>query len=648
VRHSSSRHRLIAFLGAVLLGCVAAFLPGAARAAPSDTQTAWRLLDYLAVDYGGAVSGGKITSASEYAEMREFSASVSEKLTALPANPAKARLLQESVGLQRAIDRKAAAEDVASLARTLGTDLLRAYPMPMGPAKLPDLTRGAQLFGQTCAACHGANGDANTPTARQLNPHPVAFTDRQRADQRTPFALYQVIDQGLEGTAMASFSNLPPADKWALAYRASRFAYPDSLAAEGKAVWDGNPSLRAQIRDLDVLSNTSEQSLAGEIGPGRAAAVIAYLRANPGAVTTQGSTLAIARQRLQESLAAYGAGDRSRAKELALSAYLDGFEPIEPVLTGRDPALLSRVEQAMGQLRAAIAAGRDPAEVRGRVLAIDTLFGEVEAALAPDQASAASAFVGAMTILLREGLEALLIVVAMLAFLAKADRPDMTKPVHYGWVSALAAGGLTWWAATSLITVSGASREMTEGFGSLLAAAVLLFVGIWMHGKAQAGQWQRYIREKLSRALSGGSGWFLFALAFVAVYREIFETILFYAAMAAEGHVEALVAGGIAGAVVLAAVAVAMLRFSKQLPIGKFFAYSSALVAILAVVLAGKGVAALQEAGLLGVSPLESLPRVSVLGLFPTIQGIAAQALTLLILFLGFAWNRRESRLLHA
>jgi high-affinity iron transporter len=97
--------------------------------------------------------------------------------------------------------------------------------------------------------------------------------------------------------------------------------------------------------------------------------------------------------------------------------------------------------------------------------------------------------------------------------------------------------------------------------------------------------------------------------------------------------------------VVLAAIAVAMLRFSRQLPIGKFFAYSSALVAVLAVVLAGKGVAALQEAGLLGIAPVDSLPRISLLGLFPTMQGIAAQVLTLLILFLGFAWNRRERRL---
>ena len=86
-----------------------------------------------------------------------------------------------------------------------------------------------------------------------------------------------------------------------------------------------------------------------------------------------------------------------------------------------------------------------------------------------------------------------------------------------------------------------------------------------------------------------------------------------------------------------------MLRFSQRLPIGKFFGYSSALVAVLAVVLAGKGVAALQEAGLISIHPLSAIPRISMLGLFPTLQGIAVQVATFLILLGGFAWNRRAS-----
>jgi high-affinity iron transporter len=625
----------------------AGLMPGpvlAAAAAQTDVQTVWQLLDYLAVDYGGAIRDGKVVSASEYAEMREFSASAQQKISSLPAQPARAELIAESRRFGSLIERKASPREVAAAAHALGQHLLAAYPVPLGPSRTPDLAQGDRLFQQTCASCHGARGDAKTQVARQLDPPPIAFVDRARASQRSPFALYQVINQGLEGTAMQSFAQLSDADKWALAFRVSRFAYSDRLAEQGKRIWDDDPGLRSKIPDLKALSSLTEGQLAAEIGPDRAGAVIAYLRADPEALVAKTSSLAVARTRLNESLAAYRAGNREEAKRLALAAYLDGFEPVEPMLSARNATLLAKVEQEMGELRAGIAANRDPGEIGAKVAEIQSLFDEAEATLAPDQASNASAFLGAFTILLREGLEALLIVVAMLAFLNKAERPELTRSVHVGWVGALGAGVLTWWVATSLITISGASRELTEGFGSLLAAAVLLFVGIWMHGKAQAGQWQRYIREKLHNALAKDSRWFLFSLAFIAVYREVFETILFFTAMAAEGGVGSLVAGGLAGGATLAAIAVAMLRFSRRLPIGKFFSYSSALVAILAVVLAGKGVAALQEAGLVSIHPLAALPRISLLGLFPTLQGIAAQAVTLLALLVGFAWNRRTSR----
>jgi high-affinity iron transporter len=633
------RHFLVSF--AILL---AAALPATASAQANDVETAWRLLDYVAVDYGGAVRDGRVVSTSEYAEMREFSGSVAEKVAALPDKPAKAALVGESGRFKALIERRTSPQEVAIAARTLGAHLLAAYPVPLGPKQAPDLVRGAQLFRQNCASCHGANGDAKTPMAHQLDPPPIAFAERHRASQRSPFALYQVINQGLEGTAMQSFAQLPDHDKWALAFEASRFAYPDSLARQGKRIWESQPDVRSKVPDLNALSSLSESQLANEIGVDQAGPVIAYLRANPAALAAKVSTLAIARARLNESLTAYRAGNRDEAKRLALAAYLDGFEPVEPMLSARNPTLLAEVEREMGQLRASIGANRDASEIASQVAGIQSLFDQAEASLAPDQASDASAFLGALTILLREGLEALLIVVAMLAFLNKADRPELTRPVHVGWIGALGAGVLTWWVATRMISVSGASRELTEGFGSLLAAAILLFVGIWMHGKAQAGQWQRYIREKLHNALARDSRWFLFSLAFIAVYREVFETILFFTAMAAEGSVGSLIAGGLAGGAALAAIAVAMLRFSQRLPIGKFFSYSSALVAVLAVVLAGKGVAALQEAGLVSIHPLAILPRISLLGLFPTLQGVAVQIATLLALLLGFAWNRWSSR----
>src|SRR5687768_1187338 len=206
----------------LLIALAALAIPTPASAKPQDVQTAWRLLDYIAVDYREAVQAGRIVNQLEYDEMVEFSASVGERLKPLPAKPAKAQLMLGAAELQRAIAAKAPPEDIDRQARSLASALLKAYPVPLAPSEAPDLARGAALYAQNCASCHAAKGDANVPVAKTMDPPPIAFTDRARAGERSPFALYQVIDQGLEGTMMSSFRHLPEADKWALAFHAAR------------------------------------------------------------------------------------------------------------------------------------------------------------------------------------------------------------------------------------------------------------------------------------------------------------------------------------------------------------------------------------------------------------------------------------------
>jgi high-affinity iron transporter len=632
----------------IALACallLALALPGAARADDAAVQTTWRLLDYVAVDYPGAIQDGRIVSQLEYDEMREFSASIRQRLAALPERPQRAALLAGAERLQQAIAAKAAPPDVERLARSLAGQLLAAYPVPMAPAGAPDLSRGQALYSQVCASCHAADGSARVPIATSMDPPPIDFTDRARARERSVFALYQVISQGLEGTPMQSFAHLPEADRWALAFRAGQFAYPAQLAQQGERLWRSDGAIRARIPDLQTLVSLTPTALARDIGEGRAAAVMAYLRANPAVVAqSQGAgSLARARDLLRQSIAAYARGERDRASELALASYLDGFEPVEAVLGARDGGLVAEVEREMGALRAAIGRGAPAEDIAARGERLNALFTRAEAALAPEASSAASTFLGAFAILLREGLEALLIVIAMITFLVRAERRELLRYVHAGWIGALVAGVATWWAATHIVTISGADRELTEGFGSLLAAAILLFVGVWMHGKAQAGAWQAYVRDKLDRALTKGSAWLLFALAFIAVYREVFETIIFYAALGAQGEGAALIGGTLAAALVLALIAWAMLRFGRRLPIAKFFQYSAALIAVLAVVLAGKGVAALQEAGLIGVTPLAGFPRSPILGLYPTAETLGAQLAMALLLAAGFYRSRRSA-----
>ncbi|HEU4705205.1 MAG TPA: cytochrome c, partial [Sphingomicrobium sp.] len=336
----------------LLVALAALALPAPAAAQSGDVQTAWRLLDYIAVDYREAVHGGRVVNRLEYDEMVEFSASVAERMRSLPDKPAKPQLVKGAAALQKAIAARTAPEAIDRQARGLASALLAAYPVPLAPAEAPDVERGARLYADNCASCHGSRGDADGPIAKAMDPPPIAFTDRARAGERSPFALYQVIDQGLEGTAMASFRHLPEADKWALAFHSGRLAYPAGLAAEGKRLWDSDPALRRRIPDLAALAGLTPAELGREIGETRAAALIAYLRSHPAALASPAGagTLALARERLGQSLAAYEAGERERARALALSAYLDGFEPSEPLLASRDAALMARVEQAMAQL----------------------------------------------------------------------------------------------------------------------------------------------------------------------------------------------------------------------------------------------------------------------------------------------------------
>lgn len=618
---------------------------GAAMAAATPTETVWRLLDYVAVDYPGAVENGRVVSPGEYAEMVEFSATVKTRIAALPGIEKQPDLKKQAADLERAVAAKASPTVVAGMAHGLAADLLAAYPVPLAPSAMPDLKRGATLYVETCAACHGARGDGKGPSAVGLDPPPIAFTDAGRARNRSVFGLYQVIAQGLTGTAMPSFSELPLQDRWALAFYVSSLSQGEDAARRGERLWKANAEVRGQFPNLETLTRITPADLAQRIGNKRADDIMAYLRRSPEALTAdRGASLAFARMRLKATVEAYSGGDTKASSDLALSTYLDGVEPFEPAIATRDRDLLGRIEAAMGEFRARIRRGESVARIQQQAAVVDGLFTEAERALAPAEADRTSAFVGAFTILLREGLEALLIVVAMIAFLRKAERQDVLPYVHGGWAAALLAGVLTWAAATWLIDIGGAQREVTEGLGGLFAAAVLLSVGIWMHGKSQADAWQSYIQAKLSRALSRGSAWFLFLLAFVVVYREVFETILFFAALWNKDTAAAVLGGAGSAAAALALIAWLMLRYSRKLPVAKFFAFSAGLIAILAFVLAGKGLAALQEAGMIPLTPLAGWPKIELLGVYPTWQTVLTQLAVILILVAGYFYNRRPPR----
>ncbi len=618
--------------------------PARAEDVTSTVPQTWQMLDYLATDYAGAVKDGAVISTSEYAEMREFTATARSRIGTLKPTAATPALMHQANALVIAVDAKAAPAQVATQAHALADALLQAYPVPTAPKHTPDLARGAALYQNQCAACHGATGHGDGPAGLQLSPRPVNFTDQTRADQRSTLSLYEVISQGVEGTPMASYAQqFPSDDRWALAYYVGSLAYTKE-AVTGGETWQHDTAARAQIADLKELSRTRVAQLTPTLGVERARTIVGYLRAHPDVIQQQAlAGIPLARARLAASLTAYRAGAKTHATQLALSAYLDGVEPVEPQLNTRNSALRAQLETAMGAYRTALTSSAPVASVMKQADAVDGLLVRAQEVTTDAAGDATATFVGAFTILVREGLEALLVVVALLAFLRKAARPDALRYVHAGWILALVAGGVTWAIASYAISISGAGRELTEGLSSLFAALVLLGVGLWMHQKSIGGRWQAYLKEKMAAALSRRSAWFLFGLAFISVYREVFESILFYAALWNDGQEVWLLGGIAAGAAVLGLIAWVLLRTSRRLPVGTFFSASSALIAVLAVVLTGKGVAALQEAGWVAVS-VAPVPHIELLGIYPTWQSLLAQLTILVLLAVGFVVNIRRGR----
>ena len=628
-----------------VMGCVLIGNAVAVQSVPSggDAKQLWQLLDYVAVDYGGAVTNGAVASEGEYAEMLDFTDNATKQVQLLPSHAAKDAIAAAISDLRAAVVRKADAAEVARLAHRANTLLIAAYPIPVAPKALPDLARGASLYTAQCATCHGVNGAGDGPLAANLDPKPIAFTDPERSRSRSLMALYQVVSQGVAGTSMASFAALPDEDRWALAFYIGSLSHDDAMRSRGEQFWNKDATVKARFPDIAAVTTLTEAAAAEAMPKDAARDVTAYLRTHPAAVDAgKPSGLALARTLLKQSLAALHAGDQATATKLGLSAYLDGFEPIEPTVGARNKALLTAVEDAMLNYRSAVAKGSTE-QADAAATKLDRLFAEVDAELGATQADPTTTFVGALTILLREGVEALLIVVGMIAFLKKAERRDVLRHVHAGWVSALVAGAMTWVVATYLVAISGASREVTEGVGSVFAALVLLSVGLWMHQKSSAGRWQAYLTQKMSAAMTRRSAWALFALSFIAVYREVFETVLFYSALAADGNGGALLAGFLTAIALLAVIAWVLLRTSARMPIGKFFSITSIFVAVLAVILIGKGVAGLQEAGWVGVDPIWA-PRIDLLGVYPTSETVVAQIVVLVIALGGFGFNLLSAR----
>jgi high-affinity iron transporter len=248
------------------------------------------------------------------------------------------------------------------------------------------------------------------------------------------------------------------------------------------------------------------------------------------------------------------------------------------------------------------------------------------------------AFVAALAIALREGIEAALLVAAMLALLRKSGRREAVAAVHLGWVTALLGGVVTWWGAGALFArVSGMHRELMEGVLQLVLAGLILYASHWLFAAMHS---RKMVALFFERSSAGASAAVVLGLTFIAVYREMFETVLFFWGLMLEspGKGAEIGFGALAGVVALIALVALFQRVGKKLKPKPLMITCGVMLCALAVLMVGNGIRSLQVLGALPITVWGAF-ELPALGLYATREGLLAQALVLLVLAGSAFWT---------
>ena len=328
----------------------------------------------------------------------------------------------------------------------------------------------------------------------------------------------------------------------------------------------------------------------------------------------------------------------------AQSAYLDSYEVVEIPLRPIDPDFTLEMEIKFAELRHLLQLHEPLSEVNAKTIEIRRGLDESERLVSGVGIVApAIAFSTSFSIIFREGLESALIIGAVLTYLQASRNTRFKKHVYYGILIAVVATAATWFVAQYMIEISGANRELIEAVASLSAVAVLFWVSFWVLNKIETKKWIEFVKAKVWKATTTGSVIVFVALAFFTVYREGFETVLFYQAMLSFARYMELyvIVGMLLGLAVIIGVALLINRLGRRLPLRALFALTMGIGAYMSIAFMGNAVRELQELGIVSTTPLVGIvPRLDInlatmTGIHPTLESVIAQIVLLSIYLIG-------------
>jgi high-affinity iron transporter len=578
---------------------------------------------------------GRVVAPAEVEESRLFLQEARRSAGALPSDSASNPVATLD-SLLALVKRLAPPDTLDAGVRALATGLAKRHGVSLDelPTRTPDLAQGAEIYRRNCAGCHGDLGRGDGPMAAGLEPAPSNLAEWTALRDQSPLDFYRRVTIGVIGTAMPAFEDrLPAPDRWAAALYASTLRLPP---AAGEAPSQLRSFARTgKMSDAELLDSLRKS----EDGSRGGLAALAAVRSHQEGSSAAAEILARVRAQVDSAYALAQTGGPG-AGDIALNAYMT-FEQVEREVRGKDAGLATQLEAEFAALRVAVSRGAGP-DLDGARARLTAELDRVGAVLG-EGSSPVNLFIQSFVIMLREGLEAILIVGALMTFLAKMGAADRRRHVNAGVIAAIVASLVTALALETVFQLSPANQEALEGLTMVLATAVLFYVSYWLLSKMEVVKWNQFVKSKVHDAVTSGSALALASAAFLAVYREGFETVLFYKALIISAGpavgLTPILGGMLVGVLLLVGVYIGVNRFGIRLPLKPFFAVTSAFLYYMAFVFAGAGIAELQGGGFVPITPVSWAPRIPALGIHPTAETLAAQVVLLGLALLALGWT---------
>ncbi len=563
------------------------------------------MLNIAAKEFEEGVVDGKVVVAPEYEESKVFLEQATERYSRISkeiADQEKAKKLgQNFPELMEMIKTKVNSQKTWDKVNQINSQLMSTFEIAIN--KLPitpvSLSNGKLIYETNCSVCHGIAGHGDGPMAKQFDPSPAVLSNPKLTGDAntTAYDNFEVINVGIANTAMMAWAGiLSEAQIWDVTYYLRSFS-------------NANVQLPPVNIDLVALESTSES--VNEISD---------------------QVMIEVRRLLAQSLEEFKEKKLEDAAETAFDAYMT-YEKVESNLITRDRNLGIKLESAFSRYRGEIKRGAplEHIEKLNNEILINLSKG---LELLKNEIGFSGLFIQSLSIIVREGFEVILIIAALIAFLRKSRNQARIKHIHMGVVVGILASFATAYIVHEILHLSPVGQEALEGWIMLIAMAMLFWVSYWLVSKIDNKKWQEYINKKMRGAMSKGNAFTLAAVAFISVYREGFETVLFYKALFlyAGESTGGIISGFFAGCVVLAAVFYLINYLGLRIPIKWFFGFTSALLYFMAFTFMGKGIHVLQMGEQVPMTIAENLPSISWLGMYPTWETFIGQA----ILFAAF------------